>query len=77
MEITRRCLECYYSARELNPTPEQIITGQVPHLCLALPPSAQLLAANHGMVTVAFYPLVNAETVSCGNFQPQQSKLVS
>lgn len=77
MEITRRCLECYYSAYELNPSSKQIIKGQASHLCLAAPPSAQLFAAAHGMVTVAFYPLVNAETVSCGSFQPQQPKLVS
>lgn len=69
MDIERKCLRCHYAVAEQNPTVEQRLQGQVPVLCLALPPSAQLVAsAGGGMATVTFYPPVGADTISCGSF---------
>lgn len=68
MMLQRRCLECYYAVREPNPSPDQVIAGETPTYCMAIPPAAQLVAGNAGMVAITFYPVVNGTTVSCGSF---------
>lgn len=68
MEIAQRCLKCFYAAREPNPTPDQIIAGQVPVMCLGAPPSAQFVNTPSGTVTVSLYPMVNGKSVSCAMF---------
>jgi hypothetical protein len=71
MTVLQRCLTCVHAMRDPNPTPEQRILGQVGAMCLGAPPSAQLVQHPNGqMAAVAVYPMVNAQTYSCGQWAP-------
>jgi hypothetical protein len=71
-EATRRCLTCAYHLRDPGATPEQIITGNVPNLCLHAPPNTIPIAGPRGsMVLMTLYPMVDKNTLSCASFSPE------
>jgi len=67
-EAQRRCLQCWHCMRDPAATPEQIIVGQVPHLCLCAPPLTIPIVTARGMALMTLYPNVNKDTLSCGSF---------
>lgn len=62
MVVTQRCLKCFHTAYGPGLTPDNFV------MCIAAPPSAQLVSTPDGANTVAIYPLVNAQTISCARF---------
>lgn len=66
--IQRECLKCYYSMRDPAATPDQIIVGQVQHLCLRHPPTTHPLPTQGGLALMTVYPNVNAQTISCAEW---------
>lgn len=71
MKASKRCLDCNFTV-ETSPPPGQIpLIGQRVGICTALPPTAQLVNTEQGVSTINVYPTVNAESLSCGYFEPR------
>lgn len=69
-EVTKRCVECIHAQRDPAASPDQIIVGQVPHLCMEGPPTTVPLMTPRGMALMTVYPSVNKDTMSCDRFMP-------
>lgn len=63
MVVAQRCLKCFHTAYGPGLTPDKSFT-----MCIAAPPSTQLVSTPDGTTTIAIYPLVNAQTISCAMF---------
>lgn len=66
--IEKRCTECLHAVRDPNATPDQVIAGQVQHLCLYGPPTTVGIATARGVALMTSYPIVTKDTISCGCF---------
>lgn len=64
----KKCLQCAHALRDPNATPDQVIAGQVAHLCTEGPPTTTPVMTGRGMGMVTSYPMVTAETISCSRF---------
>lgn len=73
MALERKCMQCKYAHRNPDATPDQIIAGQAPTICIRRPPTASTSPVQaHGgtaLMTVTSYPQVTMSTVSCGDFE--------
>lgn len=70
MKIERKCLTCAYAVKDPNATPDQIIQGTVPWMCLRQPPVSSPIVTGQGVAIMTAYPQVNPATVSCAEFKP-------
>lgn len=68
MQIERKCMQCAFAVKDPNATPDQIIQGAVPSMCLRNPPVSQVMITQRGMAVATTYPQVNEQTVSCWSF---------
>lgn len=74
MNIERKCLDCFYAVKDPGATPDQIIQGAVPSMCLLNPPVTVPLVTQRGMAMVTAYPQVNAQTISCARWADGNSE---
>lgn len=74
--LEKKCLECAHSVRDPNATPDQVIAGQVAHLCLAAPPTTTPVMTGRGIALMTSYPMVTIETLSCASFASETSDIV-
>ena len=73
MKIEHKCLQCFYAVRDPAATPDQIIQGTVPSMCLLNPPTTVPMLTQGGLAMVTAYPQVNAKTISCARWADGQS----
>jgi len=78
MIVERKCLSCRLSAENPDLTPDQRIEaatqmdGNPPKMCLAHPPQWVLIpAANGGMAMTCMFPVVNVNSISCADYEPE------
>lgn len=64
----QKCLQCKHSLRDPNATPDQVIAGQVPHLCVEGPPLTVPMPTSRGVAMMTIRPMVTADTISCSRF---------
>lgn len=66
--IQKRCVECIHALRDPSAPVDQILVGNVGHLCLEGPPTTIPLATQGGIGLMTVYPSVNKDTISCDRF---------
>lgn len=74
MELERKCLQCRFCAEDTTPSPQVALIGQRRYMCLHGPISVSMLpTGNGGLASIASYPSINAQTISCGQFTDKDS----
>lgn len=74
MDIERKCLTCHWCAEDTTPQAQIPIVGQRRFMCLFGPIAASAFPVqNGGVLSIASYPSINDQTVSCGRYLPQPS----
>lgn len=77
MQVERKCFSCRLSAENPDVTPDQRLEaaaqsgGLPPRLCLAHPPHWVLIPGPQGVAMTCMFPVVNANSISCADFEPE------
>lgn len=67
-EVTKRCMQCKHVQRDPAASPDQIIAGDIPHLCMESPPTTTPLLTPRGVIFMTCYPSITKDTLSCDRF---------
>lgn len=68
MNIERKCMICTHSTPDPAASVEARLLGKTPRMCLRMPPSVTIINSPQGLVGVNAYPMVNMDSISCGEF---------
>ena len=76
--IQRRCLHCEHAAADPNVNPSQqlenAVRGTDQRICLLFPPTASVVVTDKGLIPVNGFPIVTAQSISCGQWQPRTTE---
>lgn len=71
-EIERKCLSCKHCAEDPADARQMTLIGQRRYICVSRPPCACTFPTPQGIVALTSYPVISAESISCGDWTSDQ-----